>query len=244
MIEATIVEKRRWHQDLYSLRFEADLQPFEAGQYVRIEMSVNGERMLRPYSLVNPPGLSVHEIYFNRVPDGPVTPRLCELEAGDRLQVDSKARGVLTLQSLPDSQNLWMFATGTGLGPFLSMLATDDPWSRYRSVVLVHSVRYAQDLSYRQRIDAVSVARGMQFTYLPVVTREQTGHALHERIPPLVSGGTLERLSATDLSPQASHALLCGNQAMIEDVSAVLAKRGMQRHTRARPGHVSAEKYH
>ena len=37
--------------------------------------------------------------------------------------------------------------------------------------------------------------------------------------------------------------MLCGNPAMVDDVQAALARRGMQRHRRKAPGHVTVETY-
>jgi ferredoxin/flavodoxin---NADP+ reductase len=38
--------------------------------------------------------------------------------------------------------------------------------------------------------------------------------------------------------------MLCGNSAMITDVVALLEGRGLRRHSRREPGHISLEKYH
>ncbi len=46
------------------------------------------------------------------------------------------------------------------------------------------------------------------------------------------------------LTPELSHVLLCGNSGMLQDALIRLEKRGMQRHRRREPGHVSMEKYH
>jgi ferredoxin--NADP+ reductase len=39
------------------------------------------------------------------------------------------------------------------------------------------------------------------------------------------------------LSPENSHAMLCGNPAMVEDTQKLLLTRGMRRHRRKEPGH-------
>jgi ferredoxin--NADP+ reductase len=44
---------------------------------------------------------------------------------------------------------------GHGLGPFLSILRTPDPWTKFGRVVLVHAVRRAAELSYRDAISAI-----------------------------------------------------------------------------------------
>ena len=97
----------------------------------------------RPYSFVNPPGAPPHEFYFNVVPDGPLSPRLAVLERGDPVWLLPNANGFFTIGEVPAAEVLWCLSTGTGIGPFLSILRTDEPWEKFGRVVLVHAVRIA-----------------------------------------------------------------------------------------------------
>ena len=45
------------------------------------------------------------------------------------------------------------------------------------------------------------------------------------------------------LTADNAHAMLCGNPAMVDDVQAALASRGMKRHRRKEPGHITLETY-
>jgi ferredoxin--NADP+ reductase len=54
-LEGRVVENRRWTDSLFSLRVETGPIAFEAGQFVRIALDVDGERIARPFSFVNPP---------------------------------------------------------------------------------------------------------------------------------------------------------------------------------------------
>lgn len=244
-IEGKVVDKTQWTDELFSVRFEAPMEPFAAGQFTRIGLDIEGDRVGRPYSLVNPPHEQPHEIYFNTVPEGPLSPRLAVLEPGDSLWVGPKAGGLLTLDEVPAGvRDLWLLATGTALGPFLSILKSDAPWDRFEHIVLVHAVRHAADLNYGGYIDELRRRHDDRFHFVPFVSRERTNFALHGRIPPALSEGALETHVDLKLSPDASHVMLCGNSGMIQDTMAVLEQRGLRRHTRREPGHVSTEKYH
>lgn len=243
-LEGTIVERKQWTDGLFSLRFEADLGGFKAGQFVRIALDIDGERVGRPYSLVNAPHEPLLEIYFNVVKGGPLSPRLAALQPGDKLWLSKTANGFLVLDEVPESRHLWLLATGTGIGPFLSILKTEDPWKRFDKVILGHSVGYAGELAYRDTIDAVRAARGGQLEYIQLVTREQVPGALTQRIPATIESGELERHIGLKLTPENSHVMLCGNSSMITDVTEVLTKRAMHRHRKREPGHVTTEKYH
>ena len=50
-----VARKTRWNDTHYSLAIEAEGPPFVAGQFIRIGVDLDGERVGRPYSLVNPP---------------------------------------------------------------------------------------------------------------------------------------------------------------------------------------------
>ena len=45
------------------------------------------------------------------------------------------------------------------------------------------------------------------------------------------------------LTPENSHAMLCGNPDMVRDTQIVLEARGMRRHRRREPGHFTLETY-
>ncbi|HER34396.1 MAG TPA: ferredoxin--NADP reductase, partial [Halothiobacillaceae bacterium] len=181
-LEATVTEKIRWNDGLFSLRFEAPLPDFKAGQFVRVGLDIEGERLARPYSLVNAPGETPHEILFNIVPEGPLSPRLARLEAGGALFVHSSVTGTMTMERTPGHRHLWLFSTGTALGPFLSMLKTDGPWQRADRIVLCHSVRRAADQVYDTVIRELLERHGKRLTFVPLVTREVVAGALHARI--------------------------------------------------------------
>jgi ferredoxin--NADP+ reductase len=63
------------------------------------------------------------------------------------------------------------------------------------------------------------------------------------RIPTAIADGQLEARAGLAMSPENSHVMLCGNPAMVDDVQGVLAARGMRRHRRREPGHVTVETY-
>lgn len=243
-LEGKIIERKQWTDGLFSLRFEADIGSFKAGQFVRIGLDIDGERVGRPYSLVNAPHESLLEIYFNVVKGGPLSPRLADLKPGDSLWVSKGANGFLVLDEVPKASHLWLLATGTGIGPFISIIKTNAPWSRFDKVILGHSVGYASELTYRDTIDAAVAAHKGKLEYVPLVTRESAPGALTQRIPSTIESGDLEQRTGIKLAPESSHVMLCGNSAMITEVTEMLSKRAMQRHRRREPGHITTEKYH
>lgn len=243
-IQGRVADKRHWSQDLYSLRIDAPLAPFTAGQFVKVALDLEGERVGRPYSLVNAPDEELLEIYFNEVPEGPLTPRLSDLEPGDNIWVSTKASGVFTMDNVVSRRHLWMLATGTALGVYLSILKTPEAWERFERVILVQGARNSGELNYSDTIAALKSEHGDAFDFFATLTREQREDCLEGRITTLLADGTLERVAGAPITADDSHLMLCGNSAMIKDVRAWLEDRGLQRHKRHEPGHYTTEQYH
>jgi len=238
-LEGRVVENRHWTEALFSLRVEGVSLRFQAGQFVRIGIEPT---LVRAFSFVNPPDDPVLEFYGIVVPQGPLSPRLAKLQAGERLVVASNPAGFLILAEVPDCDTLWLVATGTGLAPFLSILQTEAPWGRFRHVVLVHAVRHARELVYRELIGEIQRRHENIFRYVTFVSRENALGSLAGRIPQAMRDGRLEQAAGLPLDER-SHVMLCGNPAMLKDAQAALVERGLRKHRRRNPGHISVESF-
>jgi ferredoxin/flavodoxin---NADP+ reductase len=240
-----VLENRSWTQSLFSLRValpEGVPPPaFEAGQFVRIGLDLDGERIARPFSFVNPPADPLLEFYGVIVPDGPLSPHLARLRPGDTLHIADNPAGFLVLSEVPAAEDLWLVATGTGIAPFLSILRTGAPWQRYRHVILVHAARRAGELVYRDIIRELQ-AGGKQLSYVTMVSREAHPESLAGRIPDAIRDGRLEAVTCP-ISPERSQFMLCGNPQMLKDVAAELAARGLRKNRRRSPGQITVESF-
>jgi ferredoxin--NADP+ reductase len=232
-----VVENRHWTETLFSLRVEGVQLRFQAGQFVRIALDVGGQRVARAFSFVNPPDDPTLEFYGVIVPEGLLSPLLAKLRRGDALHVAPNPAGFLVLSEVPDVETLWLISTGTGLAPYLSILRTDAAWRRFRNIVVVHAARFARELTYREVI-AATPAR-----YVSMVSREAAPGSLAGRIPSAIADGRLEAAAGFELAPETSHVMLCGNPQMLKDVQAVLVARGMKKHRRRAPGHITVESF-
>lgn len=242
-VEGTVVAQRHWGGLLYSLQVDAELAPFRAGQFTKLALAVDGEMVGRPYSFVNAPAVRPHEFYYVVLPEHPLTPRLCRLEAGDAIYLAPQPAGFLTLEEVAPGEHLWLLATGTALGPFLSILGSEAPWRRFRRVVLVHAARRTEELVYQDRIASLLKQHAAQFVFVPVVSREHTAFALRGRIPQAIEDGRLETKAGLKLDAQTSRVMICGNPEMVADTVHALERRGLKKHRRRDPGQISVENY-
>lgn len=243
-LQGEVVEKCAWTDRLFSLRISAPLQTFTAGQFVRVALEVEGEMIARPYSLVSVPEDELLEILFNTVPEGDLSLRLARLEPGDPVKISERASGFLTIHEIPLVSNLWMLATGTGVGPFLSCLKTEEPWQKFNRITLAYSVRSVEELAYLEEISEMVDCHPHQMCFVPFVTQEAMVGALRKRITTSIEDGELEDRVGIKIEAENSHVMMCGNSNMIQEVISLLALRGLRKHKRREPGHITTEKYH
>ncbi|PSW04896.1 ferredoxin--NADP reductase [Photobacterium lipolyticum] len=242
-IPAEVINNRHWNNDLFSLVLRANIEPFKAGQFTKLGLEINGKMIQRAYSFVNPPSDNQIEVYATRVADGLLSPRLHALKAGDTVFVSARASGYFTLNEIPDSEHLWMLATGTAIGPYLSILREQEVWKRFRKIVLIHAVRFASDLSYQAEINTLKEQHPDQFIVQPFVSREPASLSLPGRIPQAIADGMLERHVGLPLEATRSQVMLCGNPEMVRDTKAALEAKGLVKNLRSKPGQITMEHY-
>ncbi|CUX96656.1 ferredoxin--NADP(+) reductase [Candidatus Doolittlea endobia] len=243
-VAGNVVQVKHWTDSLFSLIIHAPIAPFTAGQFAKIRLEINGKNIQRAYSYVNAPKNNNLEFYLVTVPEGKISSLLHRLQPGDNLMVSKEAAGVFVLDEIPPCDNLWMLATGTALGPYLSILEQGEGLVRFNKIVLVHAVRFSRDLSYlSQLLDLQQRFRG-KLRCQTVISREKALGSLTGRVPTLIADGSLEAAVGVKLEKANSHVMLCGNPKMVHDTQKLLKDtRGMQKHFKRKPGHMTSEHY-
>ncbi len=252
----TVLARNKWVPGkLFSLRVTRPAgYDFTAGQFARLGLPAAGAddaepTVWRAYSMVSGAGDDWLEFYSVVVPDGEFSPLLAQLQVGDALYVDNTPFGFLTLERFADGQDLWLIASGTGLSAYLSMFNDGEPWRRFERVVLVHGVRGADELAYREQILAWQQAAGLdaagrqRLVYLPIASRETLPGAPQSRLTPLLEDGRLEAAAGLTLDPDRSRIMLCGNPGLLSDARALLKTRGFAPGRRGVPGNLAVENY-
>lgn len=244
-----------WTPKLFSFRTERPKGfRFSAGQFARLGLSSCGPLadghapdVWRAYSIVSGPFDDFLEFYSVVVPDGAFTSQLSRLKAGDDLYLEHQNHGFLTIDRFALEGDLWMLASGTGLAPFLSMLADPETYASFDRLILVHSVRELAELAYQDWL------RGLpghpifgewadRLVVQPVVTREASPYP-RQRLPALLESGALEAALGLTITPDRSKVMLCGNPEMVADCRTSLKARGLVSARQSRPGQIATENY-
>ena len=245
-----VIAVRHWTPRLLSCRTSrARGFRFTPGHYTRIGLgSADGNPVWRPFSVVSATYDPYLEFVATLVPGGQFSDLLAGVSAGTRIRVDKLSYGFLTIDQFAPGEDLWLLASGTGLGPFVSILRDAATWAAFRTVVVVHSVRHACELAYRDEIATIpreesTAIDPARLKYVPVVTRESCAGTLNARIPQLVESGRLESAAGTSLDPQRSRVMVCGNPELGHALRRQFIARGFHVNRRATPGQLAFENY-
>lgn len=242
-IEGTVVENIHWTENLFTLKIDADVDEFTAGQFTSLALDIDGERIARPYSYLSSPQERPLEFFFYTATEGVLSNALVNLKAGDSIWVKKQSNGFFVLNEIPDCKEIWMLGTGTGIAPFFSILHSEEAWQRFEKVVLVHAVRTLADLRYQEKVNALRDNYQDRFLFQAFVSREVVPGTINGRIPSTLEDGSLEDAVGLKLDTEKSHIMLCGNPDMVSDVVSVLKAKGFAKNRRRTPGHITVENY-
>ncbi len=229
-----VLSVTHWNDSLFSFTTTRDESfRFENGQFVMIGLEQNEKPLLRAYSIASPNYDEHLEFFSIKVPNGPLTSLLQHIKVGDPILVGKKPTGTLLLADLKPGRNLFLFSTGTGLAPFISLIQDPETYEKFDKVILVHGVRKVNDLAYREFItrdlpnhEFLGEEIHNKLIYYPTVTREE--FTCQGRLTDLLaSGKLLKDIGLPPLNPETDRAMLCGSPGMLDDTGAILDNAGL-----------------
>ena len=229
----TVTAVRHWNDSLFSFRTTRDQGfRFINGQFVMIGLEVEGKPLMRAYSIASANHEEHLEFFSIKVADGKLTSRLQHLQVGDHVVLSKKPTGTLVLRDLSPGKRLFLFATGTGLAPFLSLIHDPDMYESFDKIILMHGVRWVNELAYHDYIQQELTQHEFlgdwvreKLIYYPTVTREAFRH--QGRLTTLIETGKLfADIEQPPFDPHTDRAMICGSPAMLEDTAAMLDRYG------------------
>jgi len=242
--EERVLSVHHWTDKLFSFTTTRDPSlRFSNGHFTMIGLKTEaGKPLLRAYSIASANYEEHLEFLSIKVPDGPLTSRLQHIQVGDNIIVGRKPTGTLLIDYLLPGKRLYMFSTGTGLAPFMSVIRDPATYEKYEELILVHGVRQVDELAYHELLteslrhdEFLGELVQKQLRYYPTVTRE----AFHTmgRITDLIESGKLAKdLGVPELDPATDRAMICGSPAMLRDLKTRLEENGFKEGNTSRPG--------
>ena len=233
LMTETVTEVHHWNETLFSFKTTRDMGfKFENGHFTMIGLQQEGRPLLRAYSIVSANYEEELEFFSIKVPDGPLTSKLQHLKVGDEVMVNSKSTGTLTVGNMLPGKHLYLFSTGTGLAPFLSIIRDPEAYEAFDKIILTHGVRNVNELAYQDLITNLLPDNEYfgedvreKLIYYPTVTRE--AYQFQGRITDLIESGKLfDDIGLPPLDPEVDRAMLCGSPSMLKDTARILDERG------------------
>lgn len=249
----TVTQVDHWTDQLFSFRTTrpASLR-FRSGEFVMIGlMGDNGKPLLRAYSIASPSWDDELEFYSIKVQDGPLTSKLQHIEPGDQVILRPKPVGTLVHDALLPGKRLWLFATGTGVAPFASLIRDPETYENYDQIILTHTCRDVAELEFSRRlVDNVRsddmlrelIGDGLdKLVYYPTTTREQSPKM--GRITDLLKSGDLfDDLGIDGIHSDTDRAMVCGSIGLNTDMKSILEGFGLEEGANSDPKHYVVEK--
>lgn len=253
---ATVTSVAHWNEQLFSFSVERpDSLRFRSGEFLMLGLMaepdpVTGKQrpLLRAYSIASPAWDEELEFYSIKVPDGPLTSRLQHIQAGDQIIVRPKPVGTLVLDALLPGKRLWLFATGTGIAPFASLMRDPETYERFDQVIMMHTCRQTDELEYgRQLVEGLA---GHEFLadmvngkllYYPSTTREASLYT--GRITDNLNSGKLySDLRIDPLDSKIDRCMVCGSLDFNVDIMSILTAGGFSEGSSSQPSSFVIEK--
>ena len=231
----TVLGVHHWNAHLFSFRTTRNTGlRFDNGQFVMIGLEVGERPLTRAYSIASPNHGEELEFFSIKVPNGPLTSHLQHLKVGDPVLVSKKPTGTLVISDLLPGKRLFLFSTGTGLAPFMSIIQDPETYERFDSVILIHGVRHVSELAYADFIENELPQNEyfgeeicQKLLYYPTVTREPFRN--QGRLTDLIESGKLfADIGQPPLDPAHDRVMICGSPAMLADSCQLLDKRGFK----------------
>ena len=174
---------------------------------------INGDGLLCHHN-----DLDYFELYIALVREGSkenhspyLTPRLFNLQVGDRLLLNPRIAGHYVLEDIDADDDVLFLATGTGQAPHNAMLSQLLLEGHRGQITIIECNRTFDLFAYEETLTTLA-GRYPNVRYQRLATREGSKPS---RIQKFIVDGRLEKDLGLQLTPEKSHVFLCGNPAMI-----------------------------
>jgi ferredoxin--NADP+ reductase len=249
-LEEKVLSVHHWTDRLFSFTTTRDeAMRFSNGHFTMIGLrGEGGKPLLRAYSIVSANYEDHLEFLSIKVQDGPLTSKLQHIQVGDTIVVGKKPTGTLLIDYLLPGKNLYLFGTGTGVAPYLSIVRDPATYERFEKVILVHGVREVAELAYHDYLSHDLPAHeflgemvSAQLLYYPTVTREPFRN--QGRITDLLESGKMQTdLGMPKFDPENDRVMLCGSPEMLRQLKHMLEARGFIEGNTTKPGDFVVER--
>ena len=198
---------------------------FEAGQYLTLRATIEGEDLRRSYSICSGPDDGELRVAVKQVPGGVFSTWVnTEVRAGDAMEVMTPTGRFGRVAG--GGGTYVAFAAGSGVTPILSIVRGVLHREAESRVVVFYGNRSTGEMLFREAFEALKDRFMRRLSVFHVLSRE-------EQDVPVLNGrldGAKVRQVMRAVVPigAVDHAFVCGPAEMIDDISATLLELGLR----------------
>ncbi len=232
ILKEKVTDIHHWTDKTFSFKTTRNLSfRFKNGEFAMIGLEIDAKPLLRAYSVVSPNHEDHLEFLSIKVPNGPLTSKLQHISISDEILINSKSTGTLVCDYLLPGRNLYLFSTGTGLAPFMSIVRDPETYEKFDNVILTHTVRTIKELAYKDLLQNLNdddiyshVTKG-KFSYFNTVTREAWERS--GRITEWIKNNTLwNAVNKESFNPELDRVMICGSEEMTYELKEIFEGLG------------------
>ena len=232
LLREKVIDVHHWTDKTFSFKTTRNRSfRFKNGEFAMIGLEIDHKPLLRAYSVASPNHEDHLEFLSIKVPNGPLTSKLQSIKINDEIIINSKCTGTLVCDYLLPGRNLYLFSTGTGLAPFLSIIRDPDTYEKFESVILTHTVRKVNELAYKEELEKLNTdpiykdITNNKFIYFNTVTREDWPR--QGRITEWIRKNKLwDKINKESFSSENDRVMICGSEDMTNEIKQIFEKRG------------------
>ena len=245
-----VLKVDHWSDRLFSFTVERPKSfRFRSGEFVMIGLLNSiGKPILRAYSITSPSWDEKVSFYSIKIKNGPLTSKLQKIKKGDFIIMERKSVGTLVLDALLPGNRIFLFSTGTGIAPFISLIRDPEIYDKFKNIILTNTCRDKKDLMYG--INMVNEAKKdilvgnevkKKLIFLNTTTRESTEY--FGRITnKIIDKSLFKDIKQNFFDIKNDRVMICGSLNMNIDMKKILSNLGFEEGSNSKPGMYVVEK--
>ncbi len=248
LLEEKVISVHHWTNKTFSFKTTRNQTfRFKNGEFAMIGLNIDNKPLLRAYSVASANHENFLEFLSIKVPNGPLTSKLQHIKENDTIIVNSKSTGTLVCDYLLPGKNLYLFSTGTGLAPFMSIIRDPETYEKFEKVILTHTVRIPEELAYKTMLENLNTDEvykditNNNFIYFNSVTRADWPRK--GRITEWIKDDKLwAEVGLNDFNPKNDRVMICGSEEMTAEIKNIFLEKGCKEGSTKEQGDFVIEK--
>ena len=248
LLEEKVISVHHWTNKTFSFKTTRNQTfRFKNGEFAMIGLRIDNKPLLRAYSVASANHENFLEFLSIKVPNGPLTSKLQHIKENDTIIVNSKSTGTLVCDYLLPGKNLYLFSTGTGLAPFMSIIRDPETYEKFEKIVLTHTVRIPEELAYKTMLENLNNDEVYKeitknnFIYFNSVTRADWPRK--GRITKWIKDDNLwAEVGLEKFDPTKDRVMICGSEDMTAEIKNIFIEKGCREGSTKEQGDFVIEK--